>query len=124
MLNQVSIIGRLTADPELRRTHGGTSVVNFTLAVDRDRRENGEIATDFFNMTAWSQNAEFLAQNCKKGNRVAVAGRLQTSHWTDASGNDRREVLINVDHLYPVSRSFAQILELNEAASAEAADAE
>lgn len=109
MLNQVSLIGRLTADPELRSTTKDTSVVNFTLAVDRDRRENGEVVTDFFKCTAWAHDAEFLADHTKKGNRVAVTGRLQTSHWTDANGVERREVIVNVDNVYGVSRSPAQL---------------
>lgn len=106
MLNVVTLIGRLTADPELRKTTRGTSVVNFTLAVDRDRRENGEVVTDFVECTAWSFAAEFLAEHAKKGGRVAVNGRLQESRWVDKKdGQSRRGHFVMVDNLYPLSRS-------------------
>ena len=105
MLNNVSLIGRLTADPELRQTSRGTAVVNFTLAVDRDRRENGEVVTDFVTCTAWAHNAQFLADYCKKGYRIGVSGRIQESRWEDKDGNSRRDMNVVVDGLYSLTRA-------------------
>ena len=106
MLNRVSLIGRLVADPELKQTNGGVSVVNFVLAIDRDYKnsETGDNITDFVSCTAWRQDAEFLCRFFKSGSRVAVDGRIESSRRTDENGNERRYTSINAEHVYSVDR--------------------
>ena len=83
MLNRIVIMGRLTRDPELRRTQNGTAVTSFSVAVDRDfkSRESGEKATDFIDVVAWRQTAEFVCQYFTKGRMAVVEGRLQIRDW-------------------------------------------
>ena len=92
MLNRIVIMGRLTRDPELRRTQNGTAVTSFSVAVDRDfkSRESGEKATDFIDVVAWRQTAEFVCQYFTKGRMAVVEGRLQIRDWKDKDGNNRR----------------------------------
>ena len=92
MLNHITIMGRLTRDPELRRTGSGTAVASFTLAVDRDfgKNENGERETDFIDCVAWRQTGEFVSKYFTKGRMAVVSGRLQIRGWTDKDGNKRR----------------------------------
>ena len=94
MLNRIVIMGRLTRDPELRRTQNGTAVTSFSVAVDRDfkSRESGEKATDFIDVVAWRQTAEFVCQYFTKGRMAVVEGRLQIRDWTDKDGGKRRKV--------------------------------
>lgn len=100
-LNSVCIMGRLTRDPELRHTPGGTAVVSFSLAVDRDRKdENGERAADFFDVVAWSNTAEFVSKYFSKGKAAVVRGRLQARTWQDKEGNNRKTVEIVADAVY------------------------
>lgn len=101
MLNKIVLMGRLTRDPELRHTSGGLPVSSFTLACDRDFRGQGEEKqTDFFDVTAWRNTAEFTAKWFRKGQLVAVAGRLQTRKWTDKEGNNRTSVEIVADEAH------------------------
>ena len=102
MLNRIVIMGRLTRDPELRRTQNGTAVTSFSVAVDRDfkSRESGEKATDFIDVVAWRQTAEFVCQYFTKGRMAVVSGRLQIRNWTDKEGNKRRSAEVVVDNMY------------------------
>lgn len=98
MLNRIILMGRLTRDPELRRTQSGTAVTSFSLAVDRDfKSQNGEKETDFIDIVAWRATAEFVSKYFAKGRMAVVEGRLQLRDWTDRDGNKRRsaEVLAN-----------------------------
>ena len=100
MMNKVTIMGRLCADPELRRTQSGISVCSCRLAVDRDYLTNGERETDFFDVTAWRGAAEFISGYFSKGRMIAVEGRLQTRAWMDRSGNNRVSVEIVAERAY------------------------
>lgn len=102
MLNKIFIMGRLTKDPELKRTQTGTPVVSFSLAVDRDFKDKstGERATDFISCVAWRQSAEFISRYFTKGRMAVVEGRLQTRDWTDKDGNKRRSTEVIVDSIY------------------------
>ena len=87
MINQVTIVGRLTRDPELRKTSEGLSVTSITLAVSRQfRNQHGEIEADFVQCTIWKKAAENTAQYCRKGSVVGVTGRLQTRHYDNKEG--------------------------------------
>ena len=102
MLNKIFLMGRLTKDPELKRTQTGTPVVSFSLAVDRDFKDKstGERATDFISCVAWRQSAEFISRYFTKGRMAVVEGRLQTKDWTDKDGNKRRSTEVIVDSIY------------------------
>lgn len=101
MLNCIIIMGRLTRDPELRRTQNGTAVTSFTLAVDRDfKNQNGEKETDFINCVAWKGSAEFASNYFSKGRMAVVDGRLQMRDWTDKDGNKRRSFDVVVQSMY------------------------
>lgn len=102
MLNHIIIMGRLTRDPELRRTNSGTAVASFTVAVDRDySSKNGtEKKTDFIDCVAWQQTGEFISEYFAKGRMIIVDGRLELRDWTDKDGNKRRNAEINVSRAY------------------------
>ena len=102
MLNHITIMGRLTRDPELRRTGSGIAVASFTLAVDRDfgKNENGERETDFIDCVAWRQTGEFVSKYFTKGRMAVVSGRLQIRGWTDKDGNKRRTAEVIADNVY------------------------
>ena len=102
MLNHIVIMGRLTRDPELRRTGSGVAVASFTVAVDRDfgNRDNGEKETDFIDCVAWRQTGEFVSKYFTKGRMAVVSGRLQIRNWTDKEGNKRRTAEIVADNVY------------------------
>lgn len=102
MLNQIIIMGRLTRDPELRRTSSGIAVASFCVAVDRDYTSDpsGEKETDFINCVAWRQKAEFVSKYFEKGSMIVVSGRLQIRKWTDNDGNNRTTAEIVADNLY------------------------
>ena len=102
MLNNVILMGRLTRDPELRRTQSGVAVTSFSLAVERDftSRDGGERATDFIDCVAWRNTGEFVSKYFTKGQLVAVNGRLQIRDWTDRDGNKRRSAEVVVDNAY------------------------
>ena len=102
MLNHIIIMGRLTRDPELRRTGSGIAVASFTVAVDRDfgKNENGEKETDFIDCVAWRQTGEFVSKYFTKGRMAVVSGRLQIRSWTDKDGNKRRTAEVVADNVY------------------------
>ena len=101
MLNKIFIMGRLTRDPELRRTQSGTPVTSFSLAVDRDfKSQSGEKETDFIDVVAWRQTAEFVARYFTKGRMAVVEGRLQIRDWQDRDGNKRRSAEVVADNVY------------------------
>ena len=102
MLNHIVIMGRLTRDPELRRTGSGIAVASFTVAVDRDfgGRDGGEKETDFIDCVAWRQTGEFLSKYFTKGSMIVVSGRLQIRNWTDKEGNKRRSAEVVADNVY------------------------
>ena len=102
MLNHIVLMGRLTRDPELRRTGSGLAVVSFSLAVDRDfgNRETGDRETDFIDIVAWRNTAEFVSKYFTKGRMAVVSGRLQIRNWTDKEGNKRRSAEIVADNVY------------------------
>lgn len=101
MLNNVVIMGRLTRDPELRRTQSGTAVTSFTMAVDRDfKSQSGEKETDFIDVVAWRNTGEFAAKYLAKGRMAAVEGRIQVRDWQDKDGNRRKSVEVVADNVY------------------------
>ena len=102
MLNHITIMGRLTRDPELRRTGSGVAVTSFTVAVDRDfgNKESGERETDFIDCVAWRQTGEFVSKYFSKGRMAVVSGRLQIRNWTDKEGNKRRSAEVIADNVY------------------------
>ena len=102
MLNHITIMGRLTRDPELRYTQSGIPVASFTVAVDRDYTsgQNGERGTDFIDCVAWRQGGEFVSKYFAKGSMIVVSGRLESRKWQDRDGNNRTSWEINVDRSY------------------------
>ena len=101
MLNRIVLMGRLTRDPELRRTGSGTAVTSFSLAVDRDfKSQSGEKETDFIDIVAWRSTAEFVSKYFTKGRMAVVEGRLQIRDWTDRDGGKRRSAEVIADNIY------------------------
>ena len=101
MLNKIVLMGRLTKDPDLRRTQSGTAVASFTLAVDRDfTNQDGSRDTDFIEIVAWKGTAEFVQKYFSKGRMAVVTGRLQLRDWTDKEGNKRRSAEVVADSVY------------------------
>lgn len=101
MLNKVIMMGRITKDIELRRTGSGVAVASFSIAVDRDfTPKDGEKETDFFDVVAWRQTAEFVSKYFAKGRMIVIVGQLQTRSWTDKDGNKRKVVEIVADNVY------------------------
>ena len=102
MLNHITVMGRLTRDPELRRTAAGVAVASFTVAVDRDfsDKQSGEKETDFIDCVAWRQTGEFVSKYFTKGRMIVVDGRLQIRGWKDKDGNNRRTAEIVADNVY------------------------
>ena len=129
MLNHIVLMGRLTRDPELRRTQAGVPCASFSLAVDRDySSRDGEKETDFINIVTWRNTAEFVSKYFSKGRMAVVSGRLQIRSWTDNNGNKRTTAEVVADSVYfgdskregsdkpapagapvPVSTDFAEI---------------
>lgn len=101
MLNTVTLMGRLTREPELRYTGKEIAVTNFSLAVGRDNRnQDGGYDTDFFECVCWRRTAEFASKFFHKGSMAVVVGRLQNREWTDKDGNKRHITEVRVDNLY------------------------
>ena len=101
MLNRIVLMGRLTRDPELRRTGSGTAVSSFSIAVDRDfKGQSGEKETDFIDIVAWRNTAEFVSKHFTKGRMAVVEGRLQIRDWKDKEGNNRRSAEVVADNVY------------------------
>ena len=102
MLNHIVLMGRLTRDPELRRTGTGIAVASFSIAVDRDfgSKETGEKETDFIDIVAWRNTAEFVSKYFTKGRMAVVSGRLQIRNWNDKDGNKGRSAEVVADNVY------------------------
>ena len=101
MLNKIFLMGRLTRDPEMRRTGSGTAVASFSLAVERDfKGQDGEREPDFIDVTCWRSTAEFVSKYFAKGRMAVVEGRLQIRDWTDKDGNKRRSAEVVADSVY------------------------
>jgi single-strand DNA-binding protein len=101
MLNAITLMGRMTRDPELRTTNGGVSVTSFTLAVDRDgHNASGEKVTDFIPCIAWRQTAEFVVDRFGKGRMTVVEGRLQSRRYVDEDGKPHTQLEVVVDNIY------------------------
>lgn len=99
MLNHITIMGRLTRDPELRRTGKGIAVASFTVAVDRDFSKD-EKETDFIDCVAWRQTGEFVSKYFHKGSMIVVSGRLQIRGWTDKDGSKRKTADVVAENVY------------------------
>lgn len=102
MLNKIFLMGRLTKNPELRNTQAGVPVASFSLAVDRDfkDKQSGERITDFIDIVAWRQTAEFVSRYLTKGRMAVVEGRLQMRDWTDKDGKKRTSAEVVAEHVY------------------------
>lgn len=100
MLNHITIMGRMTRDPEMRYTQNQTPVASFTLAVDRDFNPQGEKQTDFIDCIAWRGTADFVSKYFRKGSMTVASGRLQLREWTDKDGNKRRSAEVVAEHVY------------------------
>ena len=102
MLNHIVIMGRLTRDPELRRTGSGLAVASFSVAVQRDfpNKDTGEKEVDYIDCIAWRQTGEFVSKYFTKGSLIVVSGRLQIRSWTDKDGNTRKTAEIVADQVY------------------------
>ena len=101
MLNHIVIMGRMTRDPELRRTASGTAVASFTLAVDRDfAAKDAQRETDLIDCVAWRSTGELVSKYFSKGRMAVVSGRLQIRPWTDKDGNNRRSAEVIVENIY------------------------
>lgn len=102
MLNHVVMMGRLTRDPELRRTGSGVAVANFSIAVDRDfsSKDSGEKETDFFDCVAWRQTGEFVSKYFTKGRMIVVSGQLQVRKWKNKDGENRYSTEIVAENCY------------------------
>jgi len=101
MLNHCELMGRLTKDPELRKTKNETPVASFSLAVERDyKSQGGERETDFIDVVAWQATAEFVSKYFKKGQMAVVEGRLQSRKWVDQDGANRHSTELIADNVY------------------------
>ena len=102
MLNQIVLMGRLVRDPEMRYTQSQTPVCSFRIAVDRDfaGRDGGERQTDFIDIVAWRQSAEFVTKYFTKGSMIIVSGRLQMRDWTDRDGNKRTSAEVQAERVW------------------------
>lgn len=109
MLNHITLMGRMTREPELRYTPQNTPVVSFSLAVERDYQPGGaEKQTDFIDCVAWRKTAEFVSKHFQKGSLVAVSGRLQIRDWADRDGGKRRSAEVAVDNVYFAEKKQTQ----------------
>lgn len=100
MLNRAILMGRLVADPELRQTPNGISVVSFRIAVDRNYSKDRERQADFIDIVAWRQTAEFVSRYFAKGRMIALEGSIQTRSYEDKQGNKRTAVEVVADNVY------------------------
>ena len=122
MLNVCTIMGRMTRDPEMRRTGSGVAVTSFTLAVDRDfsGKDGGEKETDFIDFVCWRFTAEFVQKYFKKGSMAVASGRLQIRNWTDKDGNKRRSAEVVAENVYfgdsKKSESYTGVITANDSA--------
>lgn len=100
MLNQVTLMGRMTRDPELRYTQSNTAVASFSLAVERDFGSKDDRQTDFIDCVAWRQTGEFISKYFPKGSLIVVSGRLQVREFSDKNNNKRRTTEVVVENAY------------------------
>lgn len=100
MLNQINLMGRLTAEPDYRTTQSGVAVARFTLAVERNYQQNGQKQTDFLEVTAWRGTADFVQKYFHKGQLVAVTGSVQTDNYTDKDGSKRKSWSVQAQQVY------------------------
>lgn len=100
MLNQINLMGRLTAEPDYRTTQSGITVARFTLAVERNYQQNGQKQTDFLEVTAWRGTADFVQKYFHKGQLVAVTGSVQTDNYTDKDGSKRKSWSVQATQVY------------------------
>lgn len=130
MLNQVMLIGRIGRDPELRYTPSGIAVANFSIAVNRPRRSSvggestGEPVTDWFNVVAWRQQAEFAANYLGKGRLVLVQGKLQSRSWVAQDGTKRSSIEVVADRLQGLDKPKDQTVSAPLEESAVPSDAD
>ena len=118
MYNKSILIGRFTADPELKQTQSGVSVCSFRLAVNRAYQpKGGEREADFINIAAWRQTAEFVSRYFRKGSLILVEGPIQTREYTDRDGNKRTAVEVSAEHV-----SFVESRKDSEAAPTQSGD--
>lgn len=109
MFNRAILIGRLTADPELKQTQSGISVCSFSIAVDRRfSGRDSERKTDFINITSWRQQAEFVCRYFHKGDVIGVEGSIQTRNYEDKNGNKRTATEIVTDNVFFTGRTLQQ----------------
>ena len=101
-MNVICLLGRLTTDPELRRTQTDTAVTSFSVAVDRafQPKDSEQRQADFINCVAWRQTAEFICRYFRKGQRIALQGSLQSRNYTDKDGNKRTAFEVVADHAF------------------------
>ena len=118
--NQITIAGRLTADPELKQTQSGISVTSFTVAVNRRAKKGEEAVADFLPCVAWRQTAEFITKFFRKGSAICVTGSLQTRKWQDQNGNNRISYEILVDEALFVENKDANATQAGGAPANEA----
>lgn len=124
-MNSICLMGRLTADPELKTTPSGVPVTSFTVAVNRrfGAKEGEQPQADFFNVTAWRQTAEFITKFFRKASSICVVGSLQTRSWTDRQGQKRYVTEIVADEAYFVDakgESAAPAAPVNQSAAQQA----
>lgn len=100
MLNSAIMTGRMVADPELKTTQSNVSVTSFRIAVTRNYKANDEYPTDFFNVVAWRNTAEFVTKHFRKGDLLTVQGRMEVRKYTDRDGNNREAVELVADSVY------------------------
>jgi len=100
MLNKAILMGRMVADPELRRTNSGTAVCSFTLAVNRYAKAGEQPQADFIDLVAWEKTAEFVCKYFHKGQQMVVCGKLQTRSYEDRNGQKRKAVEVVADEVY------------------------
>ena len=107
MFNKAILIGRMTADPELKQTGTGVYVVGFSIAVDRRFSSGGERKADFINITAWRQQAEFICKYFHKGDPIGIEGSIQTRNYEDKTGAKRTAVEVVADNVFFVGSKGA-----------------
>lgn len=101
MFNKAILIGRLTAEPELRKTPNGIPICSFSIAVDRRcKRQDGERYADFINIVTWRSTAEFVSQYFRKGDTIGIEGSIQIRNYQDKEGNKRTAVEVVADHAF------------------------
>ena len=98
-LNKVILMGRMTADPELKQSTSGVSVCSFNIAVNRKYQKDGKNEVDFINIVTWRQQAEFVSRYFKKGSSIVICGSIQTRNWTDSQGNKRYATEVVADEV-------------------------